>query len=278
MPYTTIHREEDGTHSWAVATASCRLDDENDAVIQATVTLVRRSYGEDEIMADAASVLSTEIVEGTFRLEHLLAAVRSGMPDPSVEGAKPPALTTYRSQSAEMIAKCALASTYQFEYPAAPQEGATNANQPILGFDGWGIARSTNGDLTLALIQVKSTDENASPPRVAEELANECRRAPRDRSALCRALTVLARHLRGDPLQSDVLRMLEQLGDNRLPRMHVAPAIVRGTTQAAINDLQPVRIVAAEFIPATSRGIVVAIGVDLADFGRIVMQRARAAA
>jgi len=105
MPYTIVHREEEDGHVWAVATATCHLDHTEDALVQATVALVRKSYGETEILEDAAAVMATEIAEGMFDTTHLLAAIRMGMPDPAAEGDKPPALTTYRSQSAEMVAK-----------------------------------------------------------------------------------------------------------------------------------------------------------------------------
>lgn len=278
MPYVIAHNEEENGHRWAVATTTCDLDDQNDALIAETVALVRTSYGELEIMRDALAVMATEIEEGVFSTEHLLAAIRSGLPDPAAEGAKPPALTTYRSQTAEMVAKAALAVAYQFEYPAAPQEGAPNPNQPILGFDGWGLLRRPDDTYIFVLIQVKATDENNSPPREAGNLATECCRIPRDVSALCRALCVLVRLLRNSPLALVLLRMLETLGSNNLPPMHVAPVIVRGVTTGQIGDLQPVRDVTANIAPATVRGMVVSIGVPLARFGEIVMQKAREAA
>lgn len=276
MPYTIVQREEENGHIWVVANATCSPDDPGDKLIHSTVALIRRSYSEQEILARAAEVMAEEIAGGTFQLGHLLAAIRAGMPDPSAEGDKPYALTTYRSQSAEMVAKAALAVAYQFEYPAAPQQVALNPNQPILGFDGWGLTRRANGVYTLVLIQVKATEEPKSPPGVARQLAEECSRIPRDRSALSRSLTVLALLLRNDPLESVVIRMLEILGNNGLPDLHVAPAIVRGRSNGQMSDLQPVRRVAPSFAPASARGIVVTIGITLTDFGEIVMRKARA--
>ncbi|MCA9250439.1 MAG: hypothetical protein KDA54_04845 [Phycisphaerales bacterium] len=258
--------------------AKCQLEKTDDALIAHTVEMVRRSYGEDEILADALDVMQADLAAGNFQTEHLVAAIRQGLPDPSAEGNKPPQLTTYRSQTAELVAKAALSAAYPVEYPAAPQEGAPNPNQPILGFDGWGICRYGGDYFTLVLIQVKGTDDGTSPPAIAEELANECRRVPRDTSVICRALCVLARLLRGGDLQPVVFRMLETLGRGELPSMHVAPAIVRGTVPCQIGDLQPCRDAVAEFAPATARGIAVGIGVSLSEFGETVMTRAREAA
>jgi hypothetical protein len=71
------------------------------------------------------------------------------------------------------------------------------------------------------------------------------------------------------------MRMLEELGNNQLPNMYVAPAIVRGITTSDINDLQPIRQAASDYTPAIGRGLSVSIGVKLEDFGRTVMQKAR---
>ena len=278
MPYTITQREADQGHEWCVATATCRLEDADDALIAHTVEMVRRSYGENEILADALDVMQADLAAGNFQTEHLVAAIRQGLPDPSAEGIKPPQLTTYRSQTAELVAKAALSAAFPVEYPAAPQEGTPNPNQPILGFDGWGICRYDADCFALVLIQVKGTDDATSPPAVADELADECRRVPQHTSVICRALSVLARLLRGSDLQPVVLRMLEALGRGELPPMHVAPAIVRGTAPCQIGDLQPCRDVVAEFAPATARGIVVGIGVSLSEFGEMVMTRAREAA
>jgi hypothetical protein len=278
MPYAVISRETDGDHQWALVEAQCKLDDAADELVCATAALVRRSFGEEKIIADANELLSVEIAEGRFQLDHLIAAVRRSLPDPAAEGNKPSRLRTDRSQSAEMVAKGALAATYQFEYPAAPQEGATNANQPVLGFDGWGIARLDSGSFALVLIQVKATEDQACPPGVADELASECRRITRNESVLCRALVVLARHLRGEELQAPVLTMLAGFTVGRLPEIYVAPALVRGTVPATLDDMKPVRAIAHELAPGLARGVVVSIGVALAEFGRLVMQKAREAA
>jgi hypothetical protein len=270
MPYNIIKREDDPPHIWCLAQSSADED-----LLESTAKLVRRSYGEDEILAEATTVMAPDIADGTFMTDHLVAAIRKGMPDPDAEGTKPAALTNYRSQTAEMVAKAALAVAYQFIYPAAPQQGAVNANQPILGFDGWGLLRQEHDNYILVLIQVKGTEEAKCPPSEAEKLAKECCKIPRDRSALSRGLCVLVQFLKEEAMVAAVMRMLELIGNDELPSMHIAPAIVRGTSAGDIEDLRPVRDVTGQFAPSSARGIVVMIGLPLADFGEVVMRKAR---
>jgi hypothetical protein len=276
MPFTIAPLESEAPHMWGIAVATCNLEDANDLLIATTVDLVRRSYGEYAVMADASNLLSEQINSGFFDLRHLLAAIREGLPDPEKEGKKPVQLTNYRSQSAEMVAKAALSKAYNYQYPAAPQEAAANPNQPILNFDGWGILQSNNGEVSLALIQVKATDAKKSPPRDAIKLAKECRRAPTDRSAILRALASMVRLLRGDPIQTSILWMMEKLGrpGETIPIL-VSPVIVRGVTTPAPKDLDPIMSVANDILPASIRALVVSIGTPLDDFGYLVMGKAR---
>lgn len=278
MPYTIQQIERDGEHQWAVLSCSCNLLDANDLLILDTVALVRRSYGEDAVVQDAQDVMADEIVGGTFSLDHLITAIRMGMPDPDAEGNKPRQLTNYRSQTAEMLAKGALARAYSIQYPVAAQETIGNPNQPILGFDGWGIREEDDGQYTLVLIQVKATDQNRQPPGEALKLVEECKRVPRNPSAIARALTSMERLLQSldnQRLKKAVLMMLVGLAEDQLPNMYISPAIIRGTTTSSINDLQPIREAVADYAPAISRGVSVSIGVALDEFGRIVMQQAR---
>lgn len=113
------------------------------------------------------------------------------------------------------------------------------------------------------------------PPAEAHKLAAECRKIPRDRSALSRGLCVLVQLLTEEGMIAAVLRMLELIGNGELPPMHIAPAIVRGTSTGALDDLRPVRDVSADFVPHSVRGIVVMIGLPLAEFGESVMRKAR---
>lgn len=279
MSCTIAQREEVDDHVWVVASADCQLGDPNDPLIASTVALIRKSYGEEKILDKATKVMTAEIAEGSFQTEHLLAAIRIGLPDPNAEGYKPEALTNYRSQSAEMVAKIALAAAFNFTYPAAPQEGSTNANQPILGFDGWAIANETSGNHAFVLIQVKGTEAAKCPPGEAQTLAEECKRVPRNPSKLSRALCVLLLLLKDDgPMCLQVCKMLEALGRGELPPIYVAPVVVRGTSTTHMDDLRPVRQASPHFAPAIARGVVIRIGVSLNEFGRIVMDKARRAA
>lgn len=274
-PYTITQREAISHHEWAIAVAVCDLSDDNDCLLTTTVDLVRRSYGEGAVMSDAEALMSEEIVSGTFNLEHLRTAFREGLPDPNKEGNKPAQLTNYRSQSAEMAAKAALAQAYNLQYPAAPQEGATNPNQPILGFDGWGILQTGEDSMHFALIQVKATDATTSPPPDSVKLADECRRAPTDRTTICRALSAHVRFLRGDPLQRFVFRILESLGRGGNIPIVVSPVVVRGTTTASFTDLDPIISIVNDSFPIPIKAIVVSIGASLSDFGHRVMSQAR---
>lgn len=275
MPYKITQHEKINPHELAITIATCDLTNDNDLLLNTIVNLVRKSYGENAVMADAEVLMSKEIENGTFNLDHLRAAIRKGLPDPEQERNKPKQLTNYRSQSAEMVAKAALAKVYQYKYPAAPQEGTGNPNQPILGFDGWGILETEEGDNYLALIQVKATDNNNSPPPDADKLAEECRSAPKDKSKICRALTMLCRLTKGDPLHTSVMQMLEKMGQPSETPIIISPVIVRGLTCAKISDLDPVMFIANEILPAPIHALVVSIGVCLEQFGLRVMTMAR---
>lgn len=275
VTYTIHHIHEQDAHRWAMASAACDINDSGDTLVVGTANLVRIAYGEGKVEHDAQQLFSTEISEGAFSVDYLLAALRAGLPDPAAEGAKPTALTNYRSQTCEIVARAALAAAFNYEFPASAQEGSTNPNQPILGFDGWGFCKSNDNEYALALIQVKGTDDPSSPPSVARELMTECQAVPLSISAICRALTVLARHLRGSDFQRLAIQMLEKMGKGTFPQILISPAIVRGRTPAHLNDLQPIREIADAISPATLYGLVLALGVSLSDFGRIVMERAR---
>lgn len=55
--------------------------------------------------------------------------------------------------------------------------------------------------------------------------------------------TISGRLLRNHPHQNIVMGMLEMVGRDELPPIHVAPAIVRGTSQGDVEDLRPIRYV-----------------------------------
>lgn len=275
MPFTVEQIEKDKEHHWAVVSCACDLTNKDDSLITRIIDLVRRSYGETKIIEQAARLLEDDIEEDIFRLDHLLTAIRASLPDPSKEGKKPPQLTNYRSQAAEMVAKAALAQTFDIQYPVAPQEASLNSNQPVLGFDSWGLSLTDPNDVALVLIQVKATDEKKWPPQEANRLVEECRMIVQDKSKLCRALCVLLRLLSDSNMSKVILKMLEGLGREELPKLQIAPAIVRGVTKGNIEDLQPIRSVVQDYSPAIGRGVTVSIGASLDSFGEIVMNRAR---
>lgn len=279
-PYSITTVESDQAHQWAVVCGQCDLLNVDDELVAETVSLVRRSYGENAVIQDAQDLMADELLSGTFNLAHLTNAIRLGLPDPDAEGHKPLQLTNYRSQTAEMIAKGALALAFGIQYPVAAQETSGNPNQPILGFDGWGISVGDDGHHTLVLIQVKATDEDRRPPREALKLIRECKAIPVNSSAIARALTsmvILLKSVDNEMLRRAVLIMLERLGKREPLSMHIAPAIVRGTITSDIDDLSSIRAAAMDYAPAIGRGVSVSIGVTLEEFGKIVMQRARGA-
>lgn len=272
MPFTPDERESDGMHAWAAIRRTCRLEDEDDPFMSEVVRLFREAYGEERILALAAD----PGVEATFDLSAIRNAIRQGLPEASAEGDKPPALTNYRSESAEILARGALAQAHGLEFPTSPQQGKSNANMPILGFDGWGIDQSQD-DYRLVLVQVKGTDDEARPPREAQRLCEECQRIPIEVSKLSRALSILVVFLDGTEHLEPLLGMLETLGRDELPALTVAPVVVRGIVTAELADLTPLRTAADKLLPTRSLGVSISVGIDLTEFGRAVTSRARAA-
>jgi hypothetical protein len=276
MPFTITALESTGSHMWGIAVATCNLEDDGDKLVATIVDLIRKSYGEQSLIQDVEVLLSEDINSGIFELKYLQAALRESLPDPDREGKKPVHLTNYRSQTAEMIAKAALAKVYNYQYPVSPQVGTPNPNQPIQGFDGWGIVETSDGLPSLALIQVKATDSVESPPDVSNILAKECLKAPKEKQFIVRALSIMFRHMSGDPLRMKIAKMLEILGhsDGVIPIL-VSPVIVRGITNATANDFEPITGISGAVHPACIQAIAVSIGADLGDFGYLVMNKAR---
>ena len=277
MAFIVDHVDASGEHQWAVIHCSCDLTAKDDELVIQTVAAVREAYGEDRLLAQAAIPDPDPDVGHLFDLDAIRRAIRRGLPDPEVEKDKIPHLANYRSEAAEMVAKGALVAAYGIAFPVAPQRGKPNANQPILGFDHWGVL-SSGTEHTLALVQVKGTHDDKVPPAVAEVLATECKRVPTQVDEICRTLTVLASGLEGHQLQDAIFFMLEEIGNGGLPKLVVAPVVVRGGgTVSHADDLQPCREACGDFAPASGRGATVSIGVSLTDFGRTVMEAARAA-
>lgn len=275
MPFTVTEHTADGVDAYAVVHCTCDLDSVDDPLLGTTVQLFRDAYGEADILSAAQP---DRAVQSRFNLEAIRRAVRSGLPNPDEEGNKPLSLANFRSEPAEIVARGALASAHNIEFPVSPQMGKTNPNMPILGFDGWGIVLdSARYHHVLVLVQVKGTDDATVPPAEAYKLAEECRRVPREPAKIARALSILALLLKGTDLGDIILTMLEELGGDQLPAMAVAPVVVRGTTLASLGDLEPIQAASRDYRPATALGVSVSVGADLADFGRAVTTRARAA-
>jgi hypothetical protein len=82
--------------------------------------------------------------------------------------------------------------------------------------------------------------------------------------------------LKDSPYQTIVVEMLEILGQDALPKIFVAPVVIRGTLIAHSDDLSPIRTAFQDITPIAGRGVVMSLGVDLGEFGRRVMTQARA--
>jgi hypothetical protein len=274
MTYLVREIDGDDEHQWAVVQCACDLSNDSDDLVIQTVAKVREAYGENEIIA--ATISPDPSVERRFNLTAITKAFRRGLPDPEVEENKKPHLTNYRSETTEILAREALFQAYAIEFPTHPQRGKTNVNQPILGFDGWGILGSEATGYALVLVQVKGTEDRNCPPREASTLALECQAIPQEIDKICHAVSLLVMNISPSPLRNALLQMLESLSEDVLPGLFVAPVIIRGIGASAnIEDLRPIRDVRHLFSPAISRGVTVALGVPLTDFGQTVMSRAR---
>lgn len=279
MPYEIIERDaKDSPHEWVLVHAACSLDDDEDLLLKDTVAHLRDSYGETALLDDINRLCSDESIPLTFDRDLVVRAIRSSLPDPDQEGNKPPALTNYRAEPAELVARRSIQVAYGVSFPTAPQQGKHNANQPVLGFDGWGVLTSDSGNDELVLIQVKATDQDRSPPSTASDLAKECCRVPTEPAQIARTVLIMAQNLSGTDWQPKLIRMLELIGNGQLPPMRVAPVIVRGKVTANLTDLNPCRDAAKKFNPATALASTTQIGVDLAEFGRRVAVMARGVA
>jgi hypothetical protein len=277
MSCTIREVEVDGIHCWATVEFDCVLDDADDELIADTVALIRDGYGEADVLA---ALQPDEDVGITFDLEAVTKAFRRGLPDPEsqLEGKKKPHLTNYRSETLEFVARHALRLAHQIDFPVHPQRGKLNVNQPVLGFDGWGLFGSAEDGFKLVLIQVKGTDENRVPPREAVKLAEECIRILTSVNDVCRALSVMIVSLPDGAARNAIGTLLQAMAQiHELPPILIAPVVVRGIRQASNADLSPIRAVAEAMEPSEMRGLSVGIGVDLTAFGHEVMTRARAA-
>ena len=275
MPFTVEKVESDGKHRWGVVHCACDLANPSDKLLEKMITVVRDAYGEGELVefleADAS-------VAARFDVSAIVAALRQGMPDPAGEGKKPAPLRNVRSETAELLAEEVLSHVYGIAFPARAQESKGNANQPVLGFDGWGLLASQGG-MSLVLLSVKASDDAQRPPAITDVIADECKRMPKEPDKLCRALGALQALLKRKPeVRTEIVRMLERLGKGELPELVVAPVLVRGNTKADLADLATLRARTGDYDPpAVACGAVVSVGASLDNFGTAVMDTARAA-
>lgn len=259
-------------HSWTVCVNECDFSATDDATVAHMAQAVRDAYGESEIVE---MLIPDSDVADAFDVKLVLAGFRKGLPDPEDEKTKPINLRNYRSETCEFFARETLKIIHKIETPGALHAGKGNAMQPLLGFDGWGLKLTDTGDAALVLIQVKGSDDGASPPQVAAELANECLRIAPQTDKLARAISAALMRVKGTAFVEPLLRMLEQLGAEKSINLVVAPVVVRGQVEAKMTDLKPVRDAHPHFGPVVTMGMSVAIGAPLEPFGKTVMSKAR---
>lgn len=272
MHFQPIDQSSPTPHRFLALTAAPSAQD---ALVRALALSLRRAYGEDHLRAVASAVNvaanADPAVAARFDLDALARGFRLGLPDPRVEGAKPPQLRASRAEVCELVAMLALAEHAQVVAPVSPQAGKPNPNQPVLGFDGWGFTPS--GELVFVL--VKGTEASVRPPPEAARLQQECRVMSVDKSRLSRALSCLLNLL--DPQSPEVprlLKALEALGQGRSAPFVMAAVIVRGEGAASLDDLAPVRNA-----PPAPRclGVSVSVGAPLNQLAEATTRQARAA-
>lgn len=265
--------ERPSEHHWSVLTIKSGLD-ESCAFFSEMIQEVKDVYGETSIISMAEDIEAADM-KISFDQSKIKNALKMGLPDPSVETSKPKQLTNYRSEAAELLARKALVASYNILFPVAAQTVKGNANQPILGFDGWGILKYVDGSFGLVLVQVKGSDENKSPPKVIQELLEESRNARFQKSTMVRALVTLAHLIKDEELKSVLLKMLEEIGDDKLPSIVVAPVLIRGKLESSLDDIVDLIDGALDYEPAKSRGATASIGQCLSDFGFELFTKAR---
>lgn len=268
-------------HHWAVVKETCDLAREDDALLRHAVEVIRQAYGEDEIrrIVEQASIVPPDPAEGlvaSFDTDTIMAAFRKTIPDPDREGDKPAQLTNYRSETAELIARAALAKVYGFETPPALHAAKPNRVQPILGFDGWTVAMTRPAGLSLVLIQVKGTEDVRRPPGEAAKLVIECGKAVTDKAKLNDFLMACVVRCQGTEYAAMLLGMVAELEtQGRIANTLLSPVIIRGKVEADLSDLQTLRDATISYLHAKARGMTLSLGAELNAFGRAAMERAR---
>lgn len=269
---SSIDVQPDGIHLWGVVNLTCDLANQDDQLVIKAAQALQNAYGVDELIQLAQTITPDPEVAAAFDLSKLKKGILLGLPDPKQEGNKPPALANFRSEPAEVVGRHIASHFFKFDLPPANQATKGNANQPILGVDGWGF--KTVPSPAFVMIQVKASDEKASPPQVVDQLCGECQASVTDRSIISRTLAICATRSTGTPYEEPILQMLEQLGDNIMPSLIACAIVVRGMHEPAHSDLTPIRDIAPN-LNVPSYGLSVAIGADLPAFGKLVMDKAR---
>ncbi|MGM5028327.1 hypothetical protein AB8B02_19050 [Tardiphaga sp. 862_B3_N4_1] len=266
---------------WAVVKETCDITNIADPFLEHTVTAIRDAYGEQEIreLAENAPLIvppdPADSVANKFAVDHLMAAFRSSLPDPAAEGGKPAQMTNYRSETAELVARSALATVYQMATPPTLHATKGNRNQPILGFDGWSIMQMGT-ELALVLIQVKGSEDKSRPPGVAGELIVECGRAVIANTKLQGFLIACVLRCKDTEYSAPLMNMIIELTTNgKIANTILAPVIIRGAVEANEDDLTTLRAATPSFLHAKARGMSLSIGTELTEFGRTAMTRAR---
>ncbi|UIY40814.1 hypothetical protein [Methylobacterium radiotolerans] len=275
--------QSDGSHSWAIATEACNLSNPDDALLVFAAQAIRDAYGEAELKAlaeDAQTLMElpepAEGVDVDFDLQNLLAGFREALPNPDNEGNKPPQLTNYRSETAEILAREALRFIFGIVAPPSLHATKGNRNQPILGFDGWSVMKLDDGDIALVLLQVKATDDKKRPPGEAATLIEECRKATVDLEKLKSYLSACIIRCKGTEFAWPLMVMLSKAQKTKeAGKLIVAPVIIRGQVEADHNDLHSLRNATHIFAPALARGVSLSIGAELGAFGAQAMKMAR---
>ena len=265
--------ENPSEHHWSLLSVKSGLDP-SCTFFSEMIQEVKDVYGESSIISMAEDLEATD-TQISFDQTKIKNALKLGLPDPSVEGSKPQQLTNYRSEAAELLARKALVASYNILFPVAAQTVKGNANQPILGFDGWGLLEYSDGSFGLVLVQVKGSDENKRPPKVIDELLDESKKTKLQITSMVRALVTLIHLIKDEVLKRVLLKMIEEIGDQRLPPIIVAPVLIRGKLDSSFDDLIDLIKNALDFEPAKSRGATASIGQNLSEFGFELFTQAR---
>lgn len=269
MTFHVAEARTEAPHRWTALQGQSDPSAAADPLVVAVADELRRAYGEEHLRGRLHELTSDPAVANRFDLDAVMRGFRAGLPDPAAEASKPASLRNYRSETGEMVARLALAQHEGVRFPAAGQLGKGNANQPVFGFDGWGVQADA-----LVLVQVKATDDVSRPPAESANLHAECRRAPTEQGKIARTLGAMAVQATDQAILPTLFALLESIGRGLAPKLRVAPVLVRGQVPAHMDDLRDLR--ASPPAPEVL-GLSVGVGAPLEPFGRAVANLARSA-